>query len=88
MTQATISQARIREGKCRSHGVPNGVRGNVLPGVIVKCPTTGRPVWTGVTISATLLAELDDSATFSFRCGICNELHAWTKEDAWLGEGS
>jgi hypothetical protein len=41
-------------------------------------------VWTGVTISAALLGELDDSAFFSFRCGVCNELHAWSKADAWL----
>jgi hypothetical protein len=41
-----------------------------------------------VTISATLLAELNDSAMFSFRCGICNELHSWSKGDAWLEESS
>ncbi len=53
---------------------------------MIRCPNTGEAVWTGVTMTAAMLADHSDDAVLNFRCAACHELHAWTKRDAWLDD--
>ena len=54
--------------------------------VMIRCPNTGEPVWTGVTMTAAMLADHSDDAVLNFRCPACRELHAWTKPEAWIDD--
>jgi hypothetical protein len=53
---------------------------------MVRCPNTGQPAWTGLTISETNLRDLDPNAVFAFRCSACDQQHSWSPPNAWIGE--
>ena len=51
-----------------------------MPRILAPCPTTGQSVPTGYR-SADLDLEAPDGA-WSFRCTACQQVHAWTAQDA------
>jgi hypothetical protein len=63
-----------------------GVRSRQAPArrVMTTCPTTGKTVWTGLTMTRELLAALDGSS-FHLWCSACRERHPWGAAKAWLG---
>lgn len=52
--------------------------------VMVKCPTTGRELSTGVAMDSAAFARLPN-ATCRMRCPFCGQDHVWATRDAWLG---
>lgn len=50
--------------------------------ILISCPSSGRSVPTMHRMRAAAFDAI--SGRFSFRCGVCGEVHHWRKEDAWL----
>ena len=56
-----------------------------LMGVLmIKCPSTGRAVSTGIEMSA---VERLPIVIATATCSACGRVHEWTVKDAWLAEG-
>jgi hypothetical protein len=51
---------------------------------MTTCPTTGKTVWTGLTMTSELLAALDRSS-FRLWCPACRAQHPWVAAKAWIG---
>jgi len=50
-----------------------------MPRILTTCPNTGQTVPTGYRSTD---LELDKLATpMSFRCSVCEKVHAWTAKD-------
>jgi hypothetical protein len=52
--------------------------------IMISCPSTGRPVSTGI---ETMDAERLPEVTAKTLCSACGRVHEWTKRDAWLADG-
>jgi hypothetical protein len=54
-----------------------------MPMVLITCPKTRRPVWTGLELDTLsfIWASLREQR---FRCPACGKTHLWNKEDAYL----
>ena len=50
--------------------------------VLIRCPDTGEAVETVFRLRPSAFEGL--KGQYSFRCPRCRNVHAWTKEDAWL----
>ena len=55
-----------------------------MPDVMIRCPVTGKPVRTGMSLSreSLELSELEDNRVGP--CPHCGQTHVWDKEDAYL----
>ena len=58
-----------------------------MPMLMIRCPKTGKPVPTGISMDKRALEDpknvpRDNQAG----CPHCGQLHSWNKEDAWLAE--
>jgi hypothetical protein len=53
---------------------------------MTTCPTTGKTVWTGLTMTSELLAALDGSS-FRLCCPACRAQHPWVAAKVGGGEG-
>lgn len=53
--------------------------------IMIKCPTTGADVSTVLRMHQPQLDKL--SGEFAFRCKSCNEIHRWSRPDAWVEGG-
>jgi endogenous inhibitor of DNA gyrase (YacG/DUF329 family) len=53
--------------------------------VMIKCPTTGRDVTTGIDTDQITFDGLPDVLSHS-RCPVCGLEHAWSKREAHLAE--
>lgn len=54
--------------------------------VMIVCPTTGGPVWTGMDVAQKTF-EREQLGNNQFgSCPECGEAHTWSKEDAYLEE--
>jgi hypothetical protein len=56
-----------------------------MPPVVTQCPSTGKPVEIGSTMTKEQLeqASLPPGATM---CPHCGQKHEWTKEDLYIEE--
>lgn len=54
-----------------------------MPQVMIRCPETGKDVYTGLNFDWSTL-DWEPLGELSFRCNECGQEHAWTKEDAIL----
>lgn len=54
-----------------------------MPRIMIKCPTTGKPVPTGMDFDRQTFenATLTNNAT---GCPHCQQTHTWNKADAYL----
>lgn len=52
--------------------------------LMIQCPSTGRPVSTGIEM---LAIEQLPMVIAKARCPACGQVHEWTKDDAWLANG-
>jgi len=52
--------------------------------LMIKCPSTGRAVSTGIETSG---VEQLPTVIATTVCPACGRVHEWTKDDAWLEEG-
>jgi hypothetical protein len=55
--------------------------------VMITCPQTGRSVSTGIEIDPATFATLPHIPA-QMRCSACGGDHVWSKEQAWLVDGS
>jgi hypothetical protein len=56
-----------------------------MPEVLINCPSTGKPIDTGIALSK----QLFESTTMrenTVHCPHCQQMHTWNKEDAYLEE--
>jgi hypothetical protein len=53
-----------------------------MPRILTTCESTGQPVVTGHRTTDFDLTKL--AHALSFRCNRCNQVHAWTRETAWI----
>lgn len=51
--------------------------------VMVRCPTTGRDLSTGIEMVAATFEHLPEICS-QMRCPICKVDHIWSTRDAWL----
>jgi len=56
-----------------------------MPMLMIRCPRTGQPVFTGVETDRTSLQRLPDSGGH-LRCPICGKDHEWGRRDARFSE--
>jgi len=56
-----------------------------MPRIITSCPTTGADVPTGHRTQDFALSAITEPR--SFRCPVCQKVHAWCGSDAWVEEG-
>jgi len=54
--------------------------------VMIKCPDTGKLVFTGVFGDKTLLESMQIKKNKMARCAACGKEHLWEKEQAVLQE--
>ena len=52
--------------------------------VMVRCPTTGRELSTGVEMDAATFEQLPDIHSL-IKCPVCGLDHTWSMREAWLG---
>jgi hypothetical protein len=52
--------------------------------VMIKCPSTGHAVSTGIEMSS---MDRLPTVVATAVCSACSGVHEWTKNDAWLAEG-
>jgi hypothetical protein len=53
--------------------------------VVIRCPTTGRTISTGIETDQSTFDKLPDVRTHS-RCPLCGFEHFWWKREAWLAD--
>jgi hypothetical protein len=51
--------------------------------LMIRCPQTGRAIFTGTETDETSLNKSPDMPTHT-RCPACGREHMWWKRDAWL----
>ncbi len=66
-------------------GQPKWRRTQHPKAVLIKCPSSGKPVLVGFELTAETWAA-NPLATCSVRCPLCGALHQWEKTHAWLEE--
>jgi hypothetical protein len=54
--------------------------------IVIKCPSTGETVATGLTMEPAEFEKADDIGMHTFQCPACDETHTWNKRDAFLRE--
>jgi hypothetical protein len=52
--------------------------------VLIRCPTTGRELSTGIETDASTFEQLPDIRS-QLMCPICKLDHVWSTRDTWLG---
>ena len=55
--------------------------------IMIRCPTFGRAVSTGLKTETIMLESLGDDLVFTLRCPACMKIHKWKRKDAWIDEG-
>jgi hypothetical protein len=55
--------------------------------IFTSCPVTGQPIDTGIEIDEDSFARLPSLAANVF-CPYCNSQHQWTREQAWVADGT
>ena len=54
-----------------------------MPQVLIECPTTKQPVYTGLDMDARTWATATVERN-SIQCPHCPEMHTWSMKDAWV----
>jgi len=57
-----------------------------MPNIMIRCPTFGTAVPTGLTTDMIKLDTLQ--ITLTLRCPACKKIHKWKQKDAWVEEGN
>jgi hypothetical protein len=61
--------------------------GAPVSALMIKCPQTGEPVYTGIETDQFSLNKAPD-VPMQARCPACGGEHVWWKREAWLQEVS
>ena len=56
-----------------------------MPEILIRCPTLGRMVSTGLTTEKIKLSSLSD-LKFRLLCPACLKTHRWGPKEAWIYE--
>jgi hypothetical protein len=60
--------------------------GKKMADLMIKCPSSGRAVTTGIEIDQTTFEQLPNVSS-GMSCPACGGHHFWRKADAWLADG-
>jgi hypothetical protein len=52
--------------------------------ILIKCAKTGMTIPTGIAMPKTTFESSSFQNNSFGPCPYCNEVHTWSKEDAWL----
>jgi hypothetical protein len=77
-------QPCINTSKCTG---PRHTGGHAMAMVMIKCPSSGHAVSTGIELEEQTFIELPDVGS-GMHCSACGGHHIWQKRDAWLSNGS
>jgi hypothetical protein len=55
--------------------------------VMIRCPSSGRTVSTGIELEKQTFIQLPDVSS-GMSCSACGGHHIWRKAEAWLNDGS
>jgi hypothetical protein len=58
-----------------------------MPEIMIRCPTFGTAVQTGLRTETIVLDFLED-LSIPMRCPACMKLHKWQRKDAWVDTGN
>lgn len=58
-----------------------------MPEIMIRCPTLGYAVRTGLRTEAVKLESLERTVPIPLRCPACRKLHKWQRRDAWADTG-
>ena len=58
-----------------------------MPDIVIRCPTFGWDVPTGLSTETVVFESLDGLA-IPLRCSACLKTHWWRKQDAWVDKAS
>ena len=53
--------------------------------IMIKCPTTGQAISTGIHIERVCFNKMANTLSRS-HCPVCGNEHGWWKTDAWLAQ--
>jgi hypothetical protein len=62
----------------------NRIEETIVGIIMINCPSTGRGISTGIEVCATDQLPIVTATTI---CPACGNVHEWTKNEAWLGNG-
>jgi hypothetical protein len=66
------------------HVTRSGVVEEEVNRVLIKCPTTGKLIYTGYALDAASFAALPIEEMDPIECPACHQTHRWQKRDAIL----
>jgi endogenous inhibitor of DNA gyrase (YacG/DUF329 family) len=83
------SKAAAGEGIAPGESSDRRVAHEKVPGrdvarVMMKCPETGKPVFTGLSMEKETFKFADFSGATISPCPACGKAHSWEKEDAFV----
>jgi hypothetical protein len=58
--------------------------GEFMPEIMIRCPTLGTAVKTGLSTEMVVLDSLPGTVPIPMRCPACQKLHRWQRKDAWV----
>jgi hypothetical protein len=58
-----------------------------MPKIIIRCPTFGINVPTGLTTEAIMFDSLGEELEIPLRCPACLRIHRWGRKDARVDRG-
>ena len=75
----------MENSRCIVQSTKHSLEGKIpMRKVLIKCPHTGRPVYTGKKLPEVFLASEDVRiGRHQFRCPECSELHTWDDQNAY-----
>src|SRR5437016_3406434 len=82
---ATHAAERHNQNTVRRCDGTVGQEEGIMGMIMIRCPATGRAASTGIEM---LAVDQLPIVTGTMSCPACGRIHEWTKNDAWLGDGS
>ena len=62
--------------------VDSGVAEEIVNRILIKCPTTGKMIYTGFSMDPETFEASPIEEMYPIECPACHQTHRWTKRDA------
>jgi hypothetical protein len=59
-----------------------------MPKIMIRCPSVGGAVPTGLTTEMVLFETIDADLEIPLRCPACLKIHKWRPKDAWIDKAN
>ena len=57
-----------------------------MPHIMINCPSTNKPLPTGISVGDQAAFDNNSFTNNSVQCPHCQQMHTWSKKDAWVEE--